>query len=57
MTRKVPKIDKDDMNGIELRQAAPEYAQSIYISSIKEEYAIGNYFNIKGKSSKIVTLQ
>jgi len=60
LKRTIPKIDRDDSEAAlkavaEPRQSAPEYAQSIYVSLLKQECAIGNYFNIKDKSNRFAT--
>ena len=62
LKRNIPRIDQDDLklsykNTGEARQFAPEYAQAAYITLLKQECAIGNYFNVKGLSIKFVTAQ
>ena len=55
----LPEVDRDDADaalaGLGQRQAAPEYSQSAYISTLKQECAIGNYFTASEKPNRIAT--
>ena len=55
----LPTIDIIDLSaegnpkGETKRQFAPEYSQSSYMTMLQEEYAIGDYINLKNSSIKV----
>ena len=49
ISQRIPYCDQTDIFQLSgpSRQFAPEYSQMVYLNMLKEEKAIGNYFNFK----------
>ena len=59
LKQQLPKVDQEDADaavaGLGQRQAAPEYSQTAYMSTLRLESSVGNYFRNNSKTNKILT--